>query len=68
MTTPIHGHALDDSFFEKAELRVPQDKEALTASVDPEILDWFRAQGAEYQQRINAALRLYVEAHRREGI
>ncbi|MEE8587417.1 MAG: BrnA antitoxin family protein [Acidobacteriota bacterium] len=57
---------LGESFFEKADLRLPEKKVALTACVDPDILEWFQAQGKEYQEIINAALRLYVEAHRQK--
>ena len=55
---------LDDEFFAKAQWRMPRRKTAVTLSVDDDVLKWFEAQGAEFQQRINAALRIYVEAHR----
>ncbi len=55
---------LDDNFFSKATLRRSSDKVAVTISLDEDILDWFKAQGDEYRQRMNAALRIYVEAHR----
>ena len=32
--------------------------------VDPEILVWFQAQGDHWEQRLNAALRIYMEAHK----
>ena len=59
---------LDQSFFKKVKFRHPESRVPLTARVDPDILEWFQAQGAEYQERINAALRLYVDAHRKEGL
>ena len=55
---------LDDSFFDRAQLRVPSHKTAVTLAVDDEVLRWFEAQGAEFQHRMNAALRIYAEAHR----
>ncbi len=55
---------LDEEFFAKAEWRMPKRKTAVTLSVDNDVLKWFEAQGAEFQQRINAALRIYAEAHR----
>jgi len=55
---------LDDEFFAKAQWRMPKRKTAVTLSVDDDVLKWFEAQGAEFQQRINAALRIYAEAHR----
>jgi uncharacterized protein (DUF4415 family) len=57
---------LDDAFFAKAQWRMPENKTAVTLSVDDEVLKWFEAQGAEFQQRINAALRIYAEAHQEE--
>lgn len=55
---------LDDEFFARAQWRVPKGKTAVTLSVDDDVLRWFEDQGAEFQQRINAALRIYAEAHR----
>jgi uncharacterized protein (DUF4415 family) len=54
---------LDDEFFTKAELQVPENKTAVTLSVDSEVLEWFESQGADFQPRVNAALRIYAEAH-----
>ena len=56
---------LDDAFFANARWRMPlKKKTAVTLSVDDDVLKWFEAQGADFQQRINAALRIYAEAHR----
>ncbi|MGI9105715.1 MAG: BrnA antitoxin family protein [Pyrinomonadaceae bacterium] len=54
---------LDAEFFATAQWRMPKRKTAVTLSVDDDVLKWFEAQGAEFQQRINAALRIYAEAH-----
>lgn len=54
---------LDETFFADAKLRVPE-KVSITVNVDADVLKWFRAQGEEFQQRINAALRIYAEAHK----
>lgn len=54
---------LDDDFFASAELRLPRKKQTITMRVDPDVLDWFRAQGKGYQTRMNAVLRLYMETH-----
>jgi len=56
---------LDEEFFAKAQWRMPKRKTAVTLSVDDDVLKWFEAQGAEFQQRINAALRIYAEAHQK---
>ena len=54
---------LDDEFFAIAEWRMPEKKTAVTLSVDSEVLKWFEAQGADFQQRVNAALKIYAQAH-----
>jgi uncharacterized protein (DUF4415 family) len=58
---------LDEEFFAAAQWRMPKRKTAVTLSVDDDVLKWFEAQGAEFQQRINAALRIYAEAHQEEN-
>lgn len=55
---------LTESFFERATLRKPKYPISVTLKLDPEVLAWFKTQGDEYEQRINAALRIYVEAHK----
>ncbi|MBI2114970.1 MAG: BrnA antitoxin family protein [candidate division NC10 bacterium] len=37
-------------------------KQAISLRVDPDVLDWFRAQGAGWQTRMNAVLKAYKEA------
>ncbi|HEX6143767.1 MAG TPA: BrnA antitoxin family protein [Geminicoccaceae bacterium] len=41
-------------------------KKQVTLRLDPDVLAWFKARGAGYQTRINAALRAFVEAHRQK--
>lgn len=41
---------------------LPRPKVSFTMRYDPEILEWFRAQGPGYQTKINAVLKTYVEA------
>ena len=41
-------------------------KAQLTIRVDREVLEWFRTQGRGYQTRINALLRAYMEAHKKD--
>lgn len=55
---------LDDDFFAKAQLRMPQEKASVIITMERDILEWFKTQGQAYQERINAALRIYVEAHK----
>jgi uncharacterized protein (DUF4415 family) len=56
---------LGDEFFAKAEWRMPAKKTAVTLSVDSDVLKWFETQGADFQKRVNAALRIYAEAHQK---
>lgn len=43
--------------------RVPADGRQAAVHLDADLLAWFKAQGEGYQQRINAILRAYKEAH-----
>ena len=55
---------LDDDFFDNAELRLPKGKVPVVMSVDADVFQWFKSQGAEYQNLINEALRIYAEEHK----
>jgi uncharacterized protein (DUF4415 family) len=55
---------LDDAFFANAKLRLPEGKVPVVLTVDAEIFQWFKSQGAEYQNLINTALRIYAEEHK----
>ena len=44
-----------------AEFIIPPVKKPVNIRLDEDILDFFKAQGAGYQTRINAVLRHYVE-------
>jgi uncharacterized protein (DUF4415 family) len=54
---------LTEAFFARATLRWPRQPVTVTLHVDPDVLAWFKALGDGYEQRINAALRIYAEAH-----
>jgi uncharacterized protein (DUF4415 family) len=56
---------LDDNFFAKAKLRMPKQV-SITMRLDADILEWFRAQGEEYESLINTALRSYVEGNKEQ--
>ena len=49
----------------KARLVLPQRKQSVHLRVDPEVLQWFRLQGRGYLTRMNAVLKSYYEAHRK---
>ena len=55
---------LDEDFLRRAELRLPEKhRAAVTLNIDVETLVWFQAQ-EDCETRVNAALRLYAEAHK----
>ncbi len=60
---------LSDAFFARARLKVPgTPKVEVAIRVDSDVLDWFKAQGENWEQRANAALRIYAEAHLASGV
>jgi uncharacterized protein (DUF4415 family) len=56
---------LDESFFSKAKLRMPR-RVSVTMMVDADLMEWYRAQGEEYESHINSALRRYVESNKEQ--
>jgi len=58
---------LGDEFFKSAVLRMPEPKALVTLRLDRDVLEWFKKQGPRYQTRINALLRAYVEAKKRQA-
>jgi uncharacterized protein (DUF4415 family) len=57
---------LDEAFFANARLRMPEKKVSVTLDVDEDVLKWFKAQGEDFRNRINAALKIYAEAHKEQ--
>ena len=53
---------LGDDFFQRAQWQMSA-QELLVTPVDTEVLAWFKAHNGEFGQRIEAALRSYMEAH-----
>ncbi len=51
-----------DAVFWKDAALEPPPKQLICLRVDQDILNWFKGQGKGYQTRINAALRVYMEA------
>lgn len=47
-----------------AVLVVPQAKQSISLRVDPDVLDFFKAEGKGYQTRMNAVLRAYMQARK----
>ena len=55
---------LKEDFFQKGKLRMPKTKPLISIRLDSDVLDWFKSNGAGYQTRMNAVLRMYMNAHR----
>jgi uncharacterized protein (DUF4415 family) len=53
---------LDESFFKKAIVTLPQKKDSITLRIDHDILEFFKHHGRGYQTLINAVLKTYVHA------
>lgn len=47
------------------ELVSSENKQQVTLRLDADVLSFFKGTGKRYQSRINAALREYVQAHRK---
>lgn len=58
---------LDDSFWNSAKIEYPENKKPVTLRLDRDVFDWFKSTGKGYQTRINAILRSYVEAHKKNA-
>ncbi len=58
----------DEGDFDWSQVTVglPAPKKQLTVRFDLDVVEWFRAQGAGYQTRMNQVLRSYVEARSRK--
>jgi uncharacterized protein (DUF4415 family) len=55
---------LTEAHFTRAAVRMPRRSAPVTVHVDADVLTWFKAQGDGWEQRVNAALRIYAEAHK----
>lgn len=56
---------LTDEFFAKAKLCMPSSLANVAIRIDPETLAWFQLQGAQAEQHMAAALRIYAEAQKK---
>ncbi|MEW5987830.1 MAG: BrnA antitoxin family protein [Chloroflexota bacterium] len=57
---------LDEAFFDRARVWRPRQKVTVAVQLDSDVLAWFQAQGDEWEKRMRAALRIYVEAHKEQ--
>jgi uncharacterized protein (DUF4415 family) len=58
-------YELDEEFWQKARVVLPNRKKSVHLRLDEDVLDWFKAQGPRHLTRMNAVLRAYMEAHRK---
>lgn len=59
--------ALGPTFFSRATERAPVTSVHTALPVDADVLTWFKALGPQWERRFNAALRIYMDAHREPG-
>ena len=57
---------LDEDFWRDAKVVLPPGKTSVHLRLDKDVLAWFKAQGRGHLTRMNAVLRAYMEAHKRE--
>ncbi|MEW5886411.1 MAG: BrnA antitoxin family protein [Pseudomonadota bacterium] len=55
-----------DTGWLKATLKLPRAKQQVTMRLDADVLEFFKRPGTKYQTQINAVLRSYVDAHKRQ--
>jgi uncharacterized protein (DUF4415 family) len=58
-------HPTDESFWQDAQVVMPRRKEVVTMRLDADLLAWLRQQPG-YQTRINAILRTFMQAHKKD--
>jgi uncharacterized protein (DUF4415 family) len=54
---------LTEEFFAHATWLLPKAKVQVTVEVEPEVMEWFKAQGENSQRYLSAALRIFAQAH-----
>ncbi len=55
---------LSASFFQRAQLWRSRQKVTVTVEMGADVLEWFQTVGDNWEAKVQAALRLYVEAHK----
>ena len=63
-TSPPELAKLPAGFWDNAVVVAPVINRAISLRIDPDVLEWFRAQGPRYQSRMNAVLRAYMTGMR----
>jgi uncharacterized protein (DUF4415 family) len=57
---------LDESFFKKETINLPQKKDSITLRIDHDVLEFFKNQGRGYQTLMNAVLKTYASAKKKQ--
>jgi len=55
---------MPEGFWDSATLQAPLVKSTISMRVDPDILEFFKSQGAGHLTRMHAVLRAYVDAQK----
>ena len=59
--------ATEEGDWADATIGLPPRKTRIHATVDADVVDWFKSHGPGYQTRMNAVLRRYMEAQSKKG-
>ena len=59
---------LDESFFNKEMVTLPQKKDSITLRIDHDVLEFYKHQGRRYQTLINAVLKTYAHAKQKKPL
>lgn len=59
---------MPEGFWDVAQPQEPKTKQAISMRIDPDILEFFKAQGEGYQTRMNAVLKSYVDAQKKRHV
>ena len=51
---------LTEEFFKNATLRIPANQASTLVQLEPDIIEWFKEQGMDYQALINQALHRHI--------
>lgn len=62
---PSAAPIADPKFWRNVRVVAPANKQLTSIRLDPDVLTWFKSGGKGYQTRVNAVLRSYVEAQRK---
>ena len=59
----LDAQPTDETFWTDAEVRRLEKKAPISVKLDPDLVEWFKSHGTDYQSRINKVLKAYKDAH-----